>query len=276
MDDDIVEEYARWMRACGHSRTTVTARRRFAAARIRDLGLGGFTRQGMVDYFGGEDMEEASAWTRSTYFNHMKELTAWLKAAGYIEADPMLSMKRGASPSSLPRPLSNTDVDRVLAAATGEVRDWVEIALLSGLRVSEIAKLRGEDVTPEGLYVQGKGGKRATLPCHPGIWEIAQRYPRSGFWFPGNDRGHIRTTRISKAVGKVFDDLGLAGSIHRCRHTYATRLLRSGAHIRTVQKLMRHSNVSTTAAYTAVDEDELFAAVTMLPPLPSRPEPPAA
>jgi Phage integrase family len=49
--------------------------------------------------------------------------------------------------------------------------------------------------------------------------------------------------------------------VHRCRHVYATRLLRSGVNIRVVQQLMRHASLQTTAAYTAVDEDELRDAV---------------
>ncbi len=69
------------------------------------------------------------------------------------------------------------------------------------------------------------------------------------------------------SASQVFDALGIEGSIHRCRHVFGTRLLRQGVHIRTVQKLMRHASLSTTANYTAVDEDELRAAILTLSPL---------
>ena len=49
---------------------------------------------------------------------------------------------------------------------------------------------------------------------------------------------------------------GIEGSLHRCRHTYATELLRAGANIRVVQTLMRHASLSSTQIYTAVDENE--------------------
>jgi site-specific recombinase XerD len=58
--------------------------------------------------------------------------------------------------------------------------------------------------------------------------------------------------------------LGIEGSTHRCRHVYATRLLRSGANVTGVQRLMRHGSLETTAAYTAVDEGELRGAVKLL------------
>jgi integrase/recombinase XerD len=58
--------------------------------------------------------------------------------------------------------------------------------------------------------------------------------------------------------------MGISGSIHRCRRVYGTRLLRAGVNIRTVQQLMRHSNLDTTAAYTAVNEVELRNAIDML------------
>ena len=57
---------------------------------------------------------------------------------------------------------------------------------------------------------------------------------------------------------------GLSGSLHRCRHTYATTLLRSGVNIRVVQSLMRHESLSSTQAYTAVEDDERTAAVSGL------------
>jgi len=62
----------------------------------------------------------------------------------------------------------------------------------------------------------------------------------------------------------LFHDLDIAGSIHRCRHTYATRLLRAGTNIRIVQKLMRHSSLASTQVYTDVSEDEQRNAIGLL------------
>lgn len=58
--------------------------------------------------------------------------------------------------------------------------------------------------------------------------------------------------------------LGIEGSLHRCRHTYVTSLLRSGANIRVVQSLMRHQGLAVTARYLEVNDDERTDAVARL------------
>ncbi len=69
---------------------------------------------------------------------------------------------------------------------------------------------------------------------------------------------------MTNATTTLFRRLGIDGSSHRCRHYFATQLLRGGTSVRVVQTLMRHSSLATTAAYLAVDEDERSAAVSAL------------
>lgn len=260
-NEEIVAAYTSWLNSWSPSQKTVTARRTLAAARMKAWGLDGFTTENIQQFLGTPDWKR---WTRATYHAHLKDFCAWLTASGYLDENPMEDVRKPGRPASLPRPLSEREVEMVLAAAGGRVRDWVRIALLSGLRAHEIAKLRGEDVTTEGIYVEGKGGVRALLPAHPELWEMAQRYPRQGYWFPGKTEPHMAASTITIGVGELFRTLGITGSIHRCRHVYGTRLLRAGVNIRVVQQLMRHASLATTATYTAVDEDEMKAAILRL------------
>jgi integrase len=232
-----------------------------ARSRLRDWGPDGFTAENITAYLARPKLKK---WTRATYHAHLNDFCGYLVATGRLAENPMADIRRSRKPNSRPRPLSEPEMARVLAAARGPIRDWVLLALLAGLRASEIAKIRGEDVTESGIYVRGKGDKIEVLPCHADLWEIAQTHPAQGYWFPGGDNGHIRPQSISQSVGQFFRGLGIEGSIHRVRHVYGTRLLRAGVNIRTVQRLMRHSNLETTANYTAVDEDEMRAAVNLL------------
>lgn len=265
----IVEAYATWLRSWSAAPKTVAARRTMATSRLRAWGLDGFNADAVTKYLSGPEAPHKpwSTWTRSTYHGHLTDLCAWLATSGYIQASPMAEVRKPKRGANNPRPLSEPEVAKVLSVVTGSPRDWILLALNAGLRASEIAKIHGEDVTADGIHVLGKGGTIVTLPCHRDIWEMAQRYPRYGFWFPGGEDGHMRGQQISLTVGKLFEALGIHGSIHRCRHVYGTRLLRSGTNIRTVQKLMRHANLDTTANYTAVDEDELRVAINLLPSL---------
>jgi integrase/recombinase XerD len=259
---DVLDEYAEWMRSWGASERTIGARLTMARSRLAAWGLDGFTTENITTYLARPGLKK---WTVSTYHAHLTDICGWLLATGRIPSNPMPDVRKPRRPKGAPRPLSEVEVARVLSVVQGRTRHWIMLALLAGLRSSEIAKIRGEDVTVDGIYVHGKGDKAEVLPCHPQLWVIAQEYPRRGYWFPGNENGHIRSQQVSATVGRLFEALGIDGSIHRARHVYGTRLLRAGVNIRTVQKLMRHSNLDTTANYTAVDEDELRAAINLLP-----------
>lgn len=271
-EESLLVAYRRFGRSCDHSTRTVDARVAFARQRLAVWGIGGFTEPNVRDYFA--DMHEQIAerhgdkkkvWTMATYHGHLADFCAWAVAAGHMPTDPMKRIPRPRPPKLPPKPLTLAQIDDVLAAANGRTRDWMLLALNAGLRVSEIARLRGEDFTDEHVHVDGKGGSSEALPLSPELVAIRERYPSVGYWFPGTDHGHVRSTYISRDVSKVFRECGItSGSAHRLRHSFATYLLRGGVHIRTVQKLMRHANLETTAGYTAVDGDELAAAVGTL------------
>lgn len=264
-NDEILDAYETYLRSWQAKPATINARLVLARSRLKAWGPSGFTVAN-IERFLSEDAKgnERKRWTVATYHNHLTDFCSFLKAAGIIEANPMESVKKVKRPAKRPRPLSEAEVARVLSVVEGDVRDWITIALLTGLRSFEIAKLRGEHFTDEGLYVLGKGGIEATLPVHPDLAEMQGRFPRHGYWFPGPDDGHVRSRQISLKVGRLFEAMGIEGSIHRIRHTYGTRLVRRGANIRTVQKLMRHASLETTAGYLAVVTDEERDAILLL------------
>lgn len=264
--EQLVEEYVAWLRSWGASEATIKSRRTLARSRLRAWGLKGFTADNVRAFLAADtNGKSRSKWTMNTYHSGLTELCEFLVSSGRLQESPMGDVRRAKRPRKQPRPLSDADVARVLSVVQGEVRDWILLALLAGLRAHEVAKVQGEDVTEDGIYVDGKGGMATTLPCHPDLWVMAQRHPRAGYWFPGAENGHVRPQQISLSVGKLFDLLGLAGSIHRCRHTFCTNLIRSGVNLRQVQVLMRHASLETTAGYAAVAYEEGRAAILRLP-----------
>lgn len=272
-DERLLARYERWMRAAGWTERTIEQRRQMAL-RVLDRwpDLSQVATDDLIDWLSDLGIsrrsgEPLSKWTRATYHSHVRAFFKWLTSTGVIEVNPTIAehFVRPKPPSGRPKPLTRSEEARALVAARGNVRAWLLLALRQGLRAHEIAKIRGEDVTAEGIYVEGKGGTRATLPCHADIWALAQQYPRHGYWFPGyRGRAHIQADTVTNGVGRLFRSLGIEGSVHRARHAYATSLLRRGVNIRVVQRLMRHASLATTATYTAVDEDEMRAAVDLL------------
>jgi integrase/recombinase XerD len=259
-----LEQYAAWMRSWGAAESTI-AKRVVMAEVIADL----FPNPQTVsaDELGGFLANPAfSPWTRSTYFNHIRSLFGWLTETGRIPEDPSQRLRRPRSPGAKPRPLTAQEATNALRAAEGDRRTWLLLGMFAGLRAHETAKLRGEDVTERALYVRGKGGKDSMLPTHPLIWQVAQSYPSNGYWFPSRkaDRDHVCSQTVSTYITRLFRQLGIEGSYHRCRHLYGTNLLRSGVNLRIVQDLMRHSSLATTANYLGVNEDERRAAIERL------------
>lgn len=262
--DIIMREYERYLQACNRSGRTVKLRLGIARRCLRTWGLA-ITREAIEGLLATDEQgRERARWTRVTYYWSIHDFCEFLVVAGYIGDNPAEHVEKPRSDKGLPRPLTNEEVARIRAACSGRLLDVVTIMLVTGLRVHEVAKLRGEDVQEDSVYVLGKGHHEAFIPTHPDLWEIAQRYPRRGYWFPGGHNGHVAGQSLTSEVTALFRSLGIEGSSHRLRHTFGTRLLRQGENLRTVQRLMRHKTLATTEIYTQVLDDELRAAITRL------------
>jgi integrase/recombinase XerD len=202
-------------------------------------------------------------WTRATYFGHLRSYFRFAIDIGIMDVDPMVKMRRPKPGKGIPRPLNSVQVKAILGAANPVTYTCLILALYAGLRAHEIAKIRGEDVEEDSLYVFGKGGQGKFLPTHPLVWAEALKRPRYDWWFPSGD-SHLKSPSVTNMATRLFAANGIEGSIHRCRHTYGTELLRAGVNIRVVQTLMRHESLNSTMIYTAVDEDERRDAINRL------------
>lgn len=253
--------FEKWLRSWSAADRTVKDRTIVIASGLRRWGNPATTTPEVLTAW--LSSVEFSPWTRVTYYYHLRSYFGWLYDTGQIPTDPTADLRAPRPPKNKPRPLTPGELAMVLPPATGNLRAWLLLGLLAGLRAHEIAKLRGEDIDADAIFVLGKGRQQAFIPTHPDLWLLAQGYPRRGWWFPTTRAasGHVSSQSISTIVTRYFSALGVEGSIHRCRHSYATQLIRNGANIRVVQTLLRHESLATTAKYAAVDEDERELAV---------------
>lgn len=259
-ESETLEQFAAWLASWGASERTVYDRTACIRAGLHSWGdPQAVTSEQLAAWLG---QPRFSQWTKVTYYGHLRSFFGWLTDAGYRSGNPAAELRSPRSPSDRPRPLTQEQVARLLAVAEGDQRTWLLLGLLAGLRAHEVAKIRGQEVTEDAIYVMGKGRQGAMIPTHPELWALAERYPRAGYWFPANSAtGHIHRQKVSHRTARLFASLGIDGGLQRCRHTYGTNLLRGGANIRVVQTLMRHKSLATTARYTAVDDAERMAAV---------------
>jgi len=273
--DDVLAAWQRHALAAGHSDRTISSR----AYTVKRLSLtvdpmvatrDDLTRwlSSLTDKRTGQPAKRSS---RATYRAQVRAFYSWLADSGRRGDDPSVGLPKPKAPRAVPRPLTPRQVEQLLAAcstaATRQTRAYVLLACFAGLRVHEIAKVRGEDVLGEVLRVQGKGGSDATVPLHPALAELAARMPERGWWFasPEGDRPVSRVT-VGQAISRAMRRAGVAGTPHACRHYYGTQVLSaSGGNLRVTQRAMRHADIRSTAIYTQVSDDTLRAAVWGIP-----------
>jgi integrase len=158
------------------------------------------------------------------------------------------------------------------------VRRWmlVDLALFSGLRVSEMANLKIGDLqlnrSEKLLYVRnGKGGKSGHVTIDSALAKHLREYiawkkitgesvDAEAPLLSGSKEGRPYTTMgLQKQFKEAIGNAGLPShySIHCCRHTFATYLLAGTKNLRLVQKQLRHSSPSVTAVYADVTPEDM-------------------
>jgi integrase len=200
--------------------------------------------------------------TKRVYLSSLKACFRELILLGICDHDPTVGVRLPSRGRTQPRPLTDEQVDRMLAQ-TGPERAWTVLGCLAGLRAAEVVNLYAEDLTMTeygyAIEVMGKGDVKSLIPAHPKVVELFERGAQRGpLW-------RMRPDSMSNRWGAWATDLGFPGlRFHQCRHTYGTRLYQQTQDILTTSKLMRHNNINTTTVYTRLADDLTFQAVAGL------------
>jgi len=273
-----LETWAATMRAEGIRERTISERVRIVAQAARQLDEEptALTRESIVAWLG----DLPSAGTRASYFGAIRAWSRWLRDEQIRADDPTARLKTPRVPRRLPRPISREHLEDLLNKSGVHLRArvMIHLAAYEGLRVHEIAAVRGEDVDLLGrrLFVRGKGGVEAWLPLHETVAADALLMPRRGWWFESysyKDRAgeHILPGSVTSAIGRALTRCEIRATAHQLRHFFGTELLRSGVDVRVVQELMRHASLSSTQIYTLVVDDQERAGLAKLRPVHEQP-----
>lgn len=268
---DHLADWSRWLLASGMSATTAADWPATVARACRATGSDPLTMStdDLVDYLASKPNPN----TKGTYFTALEAWHRYLNARGIRLDNPMDGLRRPRQPRGTPHPVSTVGLTRLLGSPlTCGTRAAIVLAAYAGLRVHEVAKVRGEDfdLDERVLAVVGKGGRTARLPLHAPVLRSAMVMPRIGYWFPArpsSGRPHITSRGMTARITLAMRAADVAGTPHSLRHWFATHLLRGGADAVTVQELMRHSSLATTQIYMKADPEQRRAAVDGLPDL---------
>jgi integrase/recombinase XerD len=279
-----LDRWAAWMRAAGRSPQTIKTRLSGIETLCRHAGVTSVTAV-TADHITAWLGDCEAPWTRCTYWMTVRCWVRWALAEGVICADPTARLAKPRTPKCVPRPVSDAVIRALLngdisgdktggrtpitaghrVATNSRTRAYVALAALAGLRVHEIAKLRGEDVDLETgwLYVDGKGGTRCAIPLHPQLAAIAKTMPPVDWWFPHNGT-HVSGEWVSTCIRRALRAVGSTATAHQLRHSFGTAVLRSSHDLRVTQELLRHSSPASTAIYTQVADLDKVDAIRAL------------
>ena len=227
----------------------------------------------LLDYLAHTVRSGASVRSSARQLSSLRRFYRYLAREGIAESDPTSDLESPVIGKTLPKTLSESSVEQLLAAPAENtalgIRDraMLETIYATGLRVSELVNLALSELdSAAGLVrVTGKGGRERIVP----LGEEALAYLAH---YLNDARPELLGDRVSEAVfvtrrggpmsRQAFWQLikryatiagvGEALSPHSLRHAFATHLLNHGADLRSVQMLLGHSDLSTTQIYTHV------------------------
>ena len=225
--------------------------------------------------------------TQARRLSSMREFYRFLFSENSIQQNPtdyLISPKIG---KSLPKYLSEEEVERLLAEAEGEekrVYTLLEVLYASGLRVSELVGLpvTAADLENQTLRVIGKGSKERVVPLNTRAikaiekWMVAREQilpvGRVNKWlFPSKAAaGHLTRDGFFKHLKQIAKKAGVQPekvSPHVFRHSFASHLIAHEADLRSVQKMLGHADIATTEIYTHVLPERLKKIVEKSHPL---------
>ncbi len=236
--------------------------------------------------------KQHSARTQARRLSALRQFFRFLCSENYRKEDPTRSIDAPKMGRSLPKYLSEEEVDALLQTAAHypgddglRLRVMLELLYAAGLRVSELVFLRVPAIQFDRgmVLVKGKGGKERVVPLgDPAIKALLRWLPvrkkllgkgTSPFLFPSPLKA--KSAPITRQrIFQLLKELALAAKIdpkrlspHVVRHAFATHLIEHGADLRSVQSMLGHADIATTQIYTHVAGNRLARTVVEHHPL---------
>lgn len=208
----------------------------------------------------------------------IKMFHRFLVREGLAREDPTSLVENPKQWKRVPEVLTQAEIEQMIQAASG--KDWqsvrdraiLELFYASGMRVSELANLKWENLNFEVGYVRciGKGRKERIVPVGKTARNAVLDYCEQvrGQLLKHGLSSDLFLSRLGKklsrqSIWKVIKLYARKANIkktikpHTLRHTFATHLLEHGADLRSVQEMLGHADISTTQIYTHVDRERL-------------------
>ena len=278
--EEFTEEYLSYSRTTKSPKTveldTLSLRklRGFAG----NVPLDSITTQRM-EQFKSTLAEEYSATTINMTLRSLSAAFAKAIVWKYLEENPLKKVEQIRVAEEDGPFLTLEDVNRLRGVMEpGLYRDFIETALYTGMRVSEICNLQWSDIDFVGMKIRvkntewfsTKSKRKRTVPLHPYLSEILglrSRVDHSPFVFVRKDGNQVDRYTANDKFKEYCKTAGLDPQFHfhSLRHTFASHLAMKGVSLYFIQKILGHASIETTArTYAHLQPDPLVHAVKEL------------
>ena len=205
----------------------------------------------------------------------LRGLCKFMLMEGLIKEDPVENLTTPKGWKRVPKILGIKDVSSLLKKPKGDkfsLRDQalLEIIYSSGLRASEVVNMKVGDINFEAgfITIQGKGSKERVIPVNETALKTLKRYIEelrpvllnnrtSPYLFLRKGGKPMTRQRLWQLIKIYSKELSIKISPHTLRHCFASHLLDGGADLRALQKMLGHTDISTTQIYTKVTPERL-------------------
>ena len=214
----------------------------------------------------------------SRKISSLKNFFHWLENSHNIFNSAISKLDSPKKDSKLPRPIAVNDIKNLFSAFENKKeKRWIisrnqAIFLLlytCGLRISEAINMKTNELPLNtSILVKGKGKKERMVPilniANQAIENYTKQCPypisNSKYVFLGIRGNRMLPRSFQKAMERARNSIGLPSSTtpHSLRHSYATHLLNAGTDLRSIQKLLGHSSLSSTQIYTQIEQKRLL------------------
>ncbi len=221
--------------------------------------------------------KEESSLSVSRTISTLKSFYKFLEINKYTKTNPLTLISNPKQPKTLPKVLSEKEVNKLLDINLKTDFDYRNKAMLelmygSGLRVSELINLNVNDIDVNNCTVRifGKGSKERIIPLNEYATEAINNYilyhrtalfkhGENNYLFLNNHGNKMTRQGFFKILKKLAKEKNIKTefSPHTLRHSFATHLLKYGADLRSIQELLGHSDISTTQIYTHITNEKL-------------------
>ncbi len=235
----------------------------------------GFKRSDISSFIETLHNSGNQAATISRNISSLRGYCKFMLIEGIFTEDPIENITTPKGWKRIPKVIGVQEVSKLLKKPEGKklsLRDRaiLEIMYSSGLRASEVINIKLNDINFDAGYmnVVGKGSKERVVPINEPALETIEKYitesrpeilrkRTSKFLFLAKGGKPMTRQRLWQIVKTYSAHLSTILSPHTLRHCFASHLLDGGADLRALQKMLGHTDISTTQIYTKVTPERL-------------------